>query len=151
MNPLIKPKDVEVKDIDENVINVRLSRFPATEGRALITQYPTTSIKQFLKQDKAYEENEAMMLKLMSYVEVEVGGDYQRLDTRAKINNFIPDGETLLKIEQQMLGYNTAFFSIGRVSKSLDGLSASIKPLVTKILAQSLASSSAKEKQPSKS
>lgn len=150
MKNLIKPEDIEIKDIDGNIVKVRLSRFPAISAREIITQYPTTAITQAIKEDIGYIENEKMMLKLMSFVAVEVNGEYEILDTKDKINNFIPDGETLLKVEAAMLKYNTNFFNIGRVSKSLDGFAVSIKQLVTQILAQSLASSSEKNKQPSK-
>lgn len=150
MNQLIKPKDIQIQDIDKNTLNIRLSRFPATIAREIITQYPTTALKQAIKQDSAYEQNESMMFKLMSYVEIEINGEYQRLDTRAKIDNFIPDGETLLKIESQMLGYNTDFFHIGRISKGLDGFAVNIKQLATQILTQLQAPSSQKKKRRSK-
>lgn len=149
--PLIKPKDIELKDLDGNVINFRISRLDAISGREIISQYPTTATAVAVKGPDGYKANEDVMFRMLKFAEVKVGGEFVRLSTKDIIINHIPDFEVLMKLEAEILKYNTGFFKIGKISRNLDGFAVNIKQLVTQILTQSLASSSEKNKPASKS
>lgn len=151
MNELIKPKDIELKDLDGNKLKFRISRLDALSGREIISQYPTTATAAALKGPEGYAANEAMMFKLLSFAEVDLNGEYIRLSTKDIIRNRIPDFEVLMKLEAEILKYNTGFFKVGKISRNLEGFAANIKQLTSKILTQSSESSSQKSKQPSKS
>src|SRR5690606_34997259 len=110
---LIKPKDIEVEDIDGNIINVRISRLPATIGREILVQYLPSAMPKV----GDYKVNEDMMLKLMAHVAVVTkDGDAISLSNKTLVDNHIPDWQTLAKIEVEMLRYNTDFFDNGKIS-----------------------------------
>jgi hypothetical protein len=69
-----------------------------------------------------YEVNEATMLKLMAYVGVPVEGKDAplMLNTRALVDNHIPDWETLARVEIAMMEYNVSFFANGKASGFLE-------------------------------
>lgn len=114
---LLEPKEHTLKDLNGRTLRVTLSKFPATVGREIITQYPTSAAPKV----GDYETNDALMLKLMSYVSVQrPDGEPIRLVNRALVDNHIPDAETLMRIEYAMLEYNTSFFKQGNLSGILD-------------------------------
>lgn len=135
MSDLIKPKEIEIKDIDGETIKVIISRFPAITGREIIAKYPLSSIPKV----GDYGVNEETMLKLMSYVEVIKPTGNIRLVSKALIDNHIPDGVSLYKIEFEMLKYNTDFLDKLGKSGFIDQLKAKIPTLAQSILNQSLA------------
>lgn len=148
MNELIKPEQITLNDIDGNECKYNISRVPAIESRELITQYPLTALPKV----GDYNENQAKMFKLMNYVErVTPEGHGIRLTTPDLINNHVPDGETLIRLEGAMLNYNTNFLKVARISKGLTGFSANIEQLITRIATNLSASFSQKNKQPRKS
>ena len=75
-------------------------------GREIVAKYPVSALPKL----GDYAVNEEVMLKLMSFVAVQVGESQQRLSSRAMINNHVPDFETLAKIEMKMMEYNCSFF-----------------------------------------
>lgn len=125
-----------------------LSKFPAIAGREIITQYPTTAIPKI----GDYRTNEDLMLKVMAFVGVPLeGGSVIRLDTRALVDNHVPDWEALMKIEWAMMDYNCAFFRDGRASAFLGSLTNKVLPLITEMLTRWSANSSTPRSQPLKS
>src|SRR5271154_4800343 len=118
MLDLIQPKELE---IDGKIYII--SKFPALAAREILTQMPSTAaaatIGHFIKGGD-YKLNEAITLKIMHYVAVKLdNGTNQRLTSQNLIDVYVTSdfpGETLLKIEDEMLGYNCSFFGGGRVS-----------------------------------
>lgn len=113
---LIKPKPFTTQDMDGGTVNVILSRFPATVAREILCNYPLTALPKL----GDYERNHELMLKLMSYVAIDSNGVGMRLTTKALVDNHIPDGETLMRIENAMLEYNCGFFRSGKLSNFFD-------------------------------
>jgi len=129
MVDLIKPKEFSVDDMDGQKLTFLLSRFDAVEGREILAKYPMSAIPKL----GDYDENQATMLKLMSYVAIPMDGmPPLRLSTRALINNHVHDAETLMKIEMAMLEYNCNFFQSGRIS---DFLGEFVQMILAKITA----------------
>ena len=145
---MLKPKKITVKSMDGDEISVTISRIPASYAREILTQYPTSAMPKIGE----YQLNESLMFKMMRYVAVKMdNGEYIQLGTRELIDNHIPDFDALAQIEFEMLTYNSNFFNIGKISQKLGGLVGKLTQWITRILTPSSASSSAKEKQPSKS
>jgi hypothetical protein len=134
MYALLEPKKVTIDD-KEFII----SKFPATVGREIITNYPTSAIPKIGE----YSRNQELMFKLMSHVAVEpVQGQQIRLNSQALIDNHVPNWESLLKLEAAMMEYNCSFFQNGRLSTFLsdtvEKLPKWISRILTDLSAQSL-------------
>lgn len=95
---MIEPKEVTINDR-----RYILSKVPAVEGREIVAKYPLSNIPKLGE----YDQSEAIMLKLMAYVQT---GDGIPLTTRALVNNHVPDAHTLMMLEKEMLEYNFGFF-----------------------------------------
>lgn len=141
---MIDPKEIE---IDGRTYII--SKFPAIDGREIICKYGLSSLPKIGE----YAINHEMMLKLFHYVavKIKVGAEdrEQKLSTKELINNHVKSWESVMKIEMAMLEYNCTFFQDGRVSTFFEGIAQKLPPLITKILTDSLAQLSAKEKPPS--
>lgn len=141
---MIDPKEISIADIDGNEKTYVISKLPATVGREVVATYPVSAMPKV----GDYEVNEKIMLKLMSYVAVvDANGNQLKLSTKALIDNHCADWQVLGKLEIAMLEYNTSFFGRGKVSKHLSGFAEKVPQLITKILTDSLAQSSAMAKQ----
>lgn len=142
MSDLIKPQDVEVKDCDGNTKTFIISRVPAIPMREVMAKYPIANIPKLGE----YQASKEVMMLLMHYVAVRVGEDDNQREIRlvngALINNHITDGEQLLRIEYEMLKYNTSFFGKGDLSTFLHGLIAKHLPLIIQTVTDSLRASS---------
>lgn len=119
-----------------------LSKFPATVGREIITQYPVSALPKIGE----YKTNHELMQRIMSYVGVEIEGrpDPLMLSTEALINNHIKKTEDLMRLEWLMIEYNFDFFGDGRASNWLGMVADRIKPLISKTLTDLLGQSSVK-------
>ena len=85
------------------------------------------------------------MLKMMAYVAVEKEGQEIYLKTSTLIDNHVPDGEALIRLELEMLKYNTSFFGNGGSQNFLQYLLGKLSgslPSIIKTLMASLPSSS---------
>ena len=142
---LIKPTQVTITDMDgkERVFNV--SRLPATEGRKVFTQYVTTAAPKIGN----YQSNEELMTTMLSYTEALMpdNGNFIQLRTKELINQHTGDWETLMKLELEMVKYNTDFFHPDKISRACDGYKATALKWITSTLSQFLVSSSQKNKQ----
>lgn len=118
MVDLIKPieKEFDLPD-DEGKRTFILSKLPAIVGREILSQYIPSAMPQ-----GDYAKNQALMLKMMSFVAVVLeDGRQLRLTTAALIDNHC-DPETLMRIEIAMLEYNSAVFRNGKISSFLAAL-----------------------------
>ncbi|MDL4913001.1 MAG: hypothetical protein QRY16_04135 [Enterobacterales bacterium endosymbiont of Blomia tropicalis] len=143
---LIKPKVIEIKDVDGEMHTFVISRLPATLGREILAKYPLSNAPKI----GDYEISKEAMLKMMAHVAVVRDGAEICLKTQTLIDNHVPDGEALIRLELEMLRYNTSFFGnagskgflpflpylLGKISDSL--------PSIIKMLMDSLQSSSQK-------
>ena len=145
---LIKPKNVTVKDADGGEHEFVVSRLPAMVGREVLAKYPMANLPKTGDYDVS---REAMQL-MMGYVGREQhNGELLLLKSAALINNHVPDGEALIRLEIEMLRYNTSFFgnagSQDFLGFLLDKISASL-PRIIQTLTRSLQQSSAQDSPP---
>jgi hypothetical protein len=141
--PQIKPKEITVKSIDGEDKQFRISRVPATQGREIFTQYMPTAMPKIGN----YKSNEDLMKKLMLYVDVKTtDGSWVRLENEVILDSHITDWEMLVKIELEMVKYNTNFFNPEKLSSGLSKLNQTLPERITLMLKRLLVPSSAKSK-----
>ena len=110
---------LEEKQIEVNKVPCIISKIPAVDAREIFSKYTSSNIPKVGE----YEASEAVMLKMMTYVaRVTPEGDNIRLTTKALVNNHVPDWETLVKLEWEMLKYNCSFFQNGKASDFLKSI-----------------------------
>ena len=138
---LIKPKEITVIDSDRQQHTFIISRLPATIGREILAKYPLSNAPKI----GDYDVSKEAMLKMMAYVAVEKEGQEIYLKTSTLIDNHVPDGEALIRLELEMLKYNTSFFGNGGSQNFLQYLLGKLSgslPSIIKTLMASLPSSS---------
>ncbi|HAT2163643.1 hypothetical protein KC844_12695 [Proteus mirabilis] len=138
---LIKPKEITVIDSDRQQHTFIISRLPATIGREILAKYLLSNAPKI----GDYEVSKEAMLKMMAYVAVEKEGQEIYLKTSTLIDNHVPDGEALIRLELEMLKYNTSFFGNGGSQNFLQYLLGKLSgslPSIIKTLMASLPSSS---------
>lgn len=111
-----------------------LSKFPAVQGREIITKYPLSGLPKI----GDYAVNEETMLKLMGHVAIKLPGGAVRLDNIQIINNHVPSWETLVKLEAKMLEYNVSFFQNGRILTFFEDFAQKAPQWISKILTDCL-------------
>ena len=124
---MLEPKEFEIAGK-----TFVLSKFPATVGREIMMTYVPSGMPKV----GDYATNEALMLKIMKYVGVMVEGRDEplMLTTRQLVDNHIPDGETLMKLEFAMASHNFAFFNNGQLQGILQLAATKATDTVSKIL-----------------
>lgn len=146
MADLIKPQTVAVKDRDGIEHSFVISRLPATVGREILAKYPVANVPKL----GDYGTSTEAMLLMMRYVGIERDdGSILTLKTQALIDNHVPDGEALIRLELEMLKYNTSFFGLAGNSDFVGSLLQKYLPLVIKTLMDSLPPSLLNGSQPS--
>ena len=141
---MLQPKEIEIECGDGSKKTFILSKFPAIAGREIITQYPLSAIPKL----GDYGTNESIMLKIMGYVGARTDGGVLRLDSRALVDNHVPDFEALMRLEMAMIEYNCSFFANGKASGFFALIAEKVEALITKTLTDSAARSFPKNKQP---
>jgi len=135
MFEFIKPKEIQITDLDGEVKTFIVSRFPATVGREILAKYPVANTPKL----GDYGVSTDAMKLLMKYVAVpREDGNHLPLSTNDLINNHVPDGQTLIKLEFEMLRYNTDFFGKGSSQDLVGSLIRKYLPLITSTLMDSL-------------
>lgn len=137
---LIKPKEVLVKDSDGSTKTFIVSKMPAVDAREVLSKYPTANLPKV----GDYRVSEDAMHIMMRHVAVPIEGrdDPIRLSSKALINNHVADGEQLMRLELEMLQYNTSFFGRGGNSDFLGTLIRKYLPLIIQTATGSLQQSS---------
>lgn len=141
MSTLIQPTPVTLGGKTYHV-----GKFPATVGREVLTQYPATGIPKV----GDYAANDALMLKVLSYVEVETDAGLLRLNSRALVDNHVVGDDTigaaevLVKLEWAAMQHNFSFFRNGKAQDFLGALGAQVQQSITKTLMGFLPQSSPK-------
>lgn len=138
---LLEPEDLTIGDK-----TFVLSKFPATVGREILLQYPTSAMPKV----GDYATNEALMLKVMTFVGVRVDGRDEplMLTTRQLVDNHIADAETLMRLEWAMMAHNFSFFQQGKLSGILDRVATQAVQSIQKILTDLSRASSGTGAQP---
>lgn len=145
MSDLLEPKEFKINDQKGKERKYILSKFPAVQGREIVSKYPLSAMPKL----GDYAVNEETMIKLMSFVAVETSkGIQQRLSTIDLVNNHVPDWETLAKLELEMMQYNCSFFLRDKALTFLDVFLQMATQKVSEILTTSLQQSYRQEKQP---
>tara|TARA_R110000868_G_scaffold124114_1_gene328306 strand:+ start:649 stop:1170 length:522 start_codon:yes stop_codon:yes gene_type:complete len=111
---LIKPKIIKIKDIDDIELNYQISRISAIHFIELLKIYP------FDSEIIPVIEHETL-LSLLKYVSYYDDDKYIVLDDEYKINKYIPDAETLLKIETRLILYNIEFMKTRKRCRLYNG------------------------------
>lgn len=136
---LIKPKEITVKDSDGDEKTFIISKIPAVDAREVLSKYPTANIPKVGE----YRTSEDAMMLMLRYVAVPIEGrEPIKLTSKALINNHVVDGEQLMRLELEMLQYNTSFFGKGGNSDFLGGLIRKYLPLIIQTATASLPQSS---------
>lgn len=138
---LIKPKAIAVKNLDGGEKEFIISRLPATVGREILAKYPVANIP---KVGDYGVSTEAMRL-MFNYIAVDVDGKQVKLSTQALIDNHVEDGEQLIRLEMEMLRYNTSFFGGAGSSDFLSSLLEKHLPSIIQIVTRSLQQSFPKD------
>lgn len=140
----IKPIEVTVKSIDGEDKVFRISRVPASHGREIFTQYIPTAAPKI----GDYKSNEKLMKMLMSFVDAKApDGSWIRLNNDVVLNAHVTDWEMLVKVELEMVKYNTNFFSPEKLSGALARFNQTLPERVMSILNRLSGRLSAKNKQ----
>lgn len=143
---LIEPKEVQIADIAGSEKTYYISKIPCIPAREIVTQYPVTAMPKIGE----YKLNEALMLRLMTYVEaVASDGSRIRLSSPALVNNHVTDYEALARLEAAMFEYNTSFFGKGKNFISSGSFAKKAAGLISQILTALSEQSSQKAKPPS--
>ena len=141
--PQIKPLEVTIKSIDDGEKEFRISRVPATQGREIFTQYMPTAMPKI----GDYKSNEKLMKMLMCFVDVKAAdGSWIRLDNEVILNSHVTDWEMLVKIELEMVKYNTNFFSPEKLSSALSKFNQTLPDRIMSMLNRLSGQLSAKSK-----
>ncbi len=137
---------IDEKEIEVSGIKFIIGKFPATVGREIITQYPVSGLPKI----GSYKTNEELMIKILGYCDrVDASGKRVNLNTKGLIDGNIPDWETLMKLEWEIMKYNCSFLASGEALNLWQILSNLADKKLTEILTRSLAQLSQAGKQPS--
>jgi len=132
---LIKPKEIELTDIDGETHKFNISRFNALDGYELVSNFPKTMFNK----GESFAQHREVIVKILAHCEkIDKEGNKIRLKTEGLINNHIPDFELLLKLLKEMGEYNTNFLQLFKKSNFIDQLKAKLPSIAQKILTQSL-------------
>jgi len=129
---MLHPKPLELRTASGDARTFVLHKFPATVGREIVAKYPVSNLPKL----GDYGVSEAIMLKLMSHVGVQIEGRDAplMLTTRALVDNHAEDWETLARLEWAMIEYNCSFFENGVSAASLAPLMEKAKPWLSQML-----------------
>lgn len=138
---------IDEKELEVNGIKFIIGKFPATVGREIITQYPISGLPKI----GDYKTNESLMVRILGYCDkLNADGHRINLSSKTLIDNHVPDWETLIKLEWEIMKYNCSFLASGEALNFWQILSNLADKKITEILTRSLAQLSQAEKQPSK-
>lgn len=114
-----------------------INKFRATVGRKIVAQYPLTA----LPKTADYEQNEAVMLLLMSHVEVHLpDGGKLPLNTRALVDNHVLSWDDLVNIEYQTLKFNCPFMQNGAMTPLVEMIKNTAAKYLSEVMEQAIGS-----------
>lgn len=144
MSELIDPVQVAVTDADGNEHQFYVGKMPALVAREVLAKYAGSAIPK----SGEYAASHDAACKMLRYVAKEINGEMVRLTTEALINNHVPDGEALIRLEIACLRRSTSFFPLAGSQGFIDSLLdkvAAIAPRIMSTLMDSLQQSSVQD------
>jgi len=144
---LREPKEILVNCLDSEPRTFIIHKIPALDGRKVAALYLPSAAPKV----GDYEANEEMALLMMKYIIAKNGDSEFQLTTRALIDNHIPDFECMVRLEREMIEYNTSFFREGKASGLFKNLEDRIRELASSTLTDLLERLSQVSKPPSES
>ena len=138
---MIEPKEVLVKG--KKFI---ISKFPAYDGREILTCYIASGVPKI----GDYKRNEEISQKMMGFVGVPIEGAPQplMLITKDLVNNHVSGAEMLIDLEFTIMEYNFSFFQRGQVLSLFQDLAQKVRQWISKTWTDLLEVSSRTVKQP---
>ena len=123
---LLKPKDVEI-----NGYKFIISQMPCTVAQEVAFKLPPGLIPIMGN----FTQAEDMYVKMLSYCErVYDDGRHIKLINKDIIDNHIPDFQTLLMLEREVIEYNYGFFNTEKLLTLLNDLLSRVESRASKIL-----------------
>ena len=123
---LLKPKEVEIKGS-----KFIISQMPCTVAQEVAFKLPPGLIPIVGN----FTQAEDMYIKMLSYCErVYDDGSHVKLISKDIIDNNLPDFETLLLLEKEVIEYNFGFFDTDKLLTLLNGLLSRAESKVSGIL-----------------
>ena len=129
---MIKPKALEIIDIDGVERKFIITRFPATVGMEILYRLPTSGVPNI----GDFEALKVVRDDIFKYIYVTTDGGDIALTTHALIDNHVGDAETAVKIMGAILTYNYSF--LGKIVSGgfLESVTAKIPAIASKLLIQ---------------
>lgn len=123
---LLKPKEIDV-----NGYKFIISQMPCTVAQEVAFKLPPGLIPIMGN----FTQAEDMYVKMLSFCErVYDDGKHIKLINKTVIDNHIPDFQTLLLLEREVIEYNYGFFNPEKLLDLLNGLLSHAESRVSKIL-----------------
>jgi len=139
------PKEVRIPTLQGSERTYTIHHMSAYDGRKVAVCYTQGALPKIGE----YDVNEEMSLLMMRYVSVlpEGANEPLFLQTKAQIENHVPDWECLARLEIEMIKYNTSFFQEGKASGLLETFVEKGTELISSMLTDLSERSSAATKQ----
>lgn len=143
---------IQEKRIEIDGVEFFIGKFPATVGREIISQYPTTAAPVIGN----YARNEEISFKVLSHAQIEKDGARITLSDRTFIDKYILASEKLeaweiqIRLEKEVISYNLSNFQKELASNFFKGLTQKIDSKVIETLTKSLGQLFQKDLQPYK-
>lgn len=123
---LLKPKEIEI-----NGYKFVISQMPCTVGQEVAFKLPTGLIPVLGN----FTQAEDMYVKMLSFCErVYDDGKRVKLINKDIIDNHVPDFQTLLLLEREVIEYNYGFFNSEKILTLLNTLLSRVELKASKIL-----------------
>lgn len=152
MLPLRDPKEIIIFDDNGKELKFLLSKIPAWDSAEINLRYPTHLLAALaVPKISDWTIIEILQDKIMKHVAVDIDGKQMRLETRALIDNHVPDGTSLIQLLAEEVKYNNRFFRNGTILDFFAGAFQAALAKISETLTKSSAPSSPAEKQPSTS
>lgn len=123
---LLKPKSIEIKGV-----KFIISQMPCTVAQEVAFKLPPG----LLPLVGNFTQAEDMYVKMLSYCErVYDDGRHIKLINKDLIDNHVPDFDTLLQLEREVIEYNYGFFDTEKLLNLLNRCLSHVESRVSKIL-----------------
>lgn len=139
---MIKPKEVEITDLDGETKTYIIGRYPATEAQEIMYRLPISGLPKI----GDFEALKSVRDDVFKYIAVKTDGGEVELKTKALIDNHVNGGEAMMRLMGASLDYNFEF--LGKLVRQnfLSSLSEKVRDTAMSFLKEFSQQSSAKSK-----
>jgi len=139
---MIKPKEIEITDIDGETKTYIIGRYPATEAQEIMYQLPVSGLPKV----GDFEALKSVRNDIFKYIAVKTPDGEIVLSTKTLIDNHVNGGEAMMKLMGASLTYNYEY--LGKLLKQnlFDSLSVKIQSIAMSFLQDFYRRSSGKSK-----